>query len=312
MQASKMLRFAGFLFGLFALAILAGCDSAEERTQSYYQSGLDLMAKGDPVKAGLEFRNALKLNNEFVPALFSLAQAEQQQGNLDRAGQFFFKVIELDPKHVEARTSLANLFLLGGNLENALKYADEAYALAPKDTHVLVVKAAVSLKMDNRGDAVRFANAALETDAKDIDALMVLAAERLLASQPAEALSYLNKVSADADSNMGLQLFKMKVLDALGDKQGIEQVFEKLIAKYPKQPNLHYSFARWYTANGRAADAERVMRQFASANPTDTQAALSVVSFVSEQKGDAAAEAELKSMIDKGAMPSSTGLPLRS
>ena len=288
------------LFSALAAFVLAGCDSADERAQKYYEHGVELLDQGDPVKASLEFRNALKLKKEYVPALFSLGQAEQRQGHIDRAGQLYYSVTQLAPDHVEARIALANILLFAGKLDDAQKYVDEAYALAASDARVLALKAAISLKLNNRGDAVRFANDALKADPNNLDALMVLAAERILASDPNAALALLDKAPEADSNNVGLQMFKMKVLDSLGNEGGVEEVFKQLVEQHPKEASLHYGLARWYAAKGRIADAEAVLRQYADDNPDDTQAALNLVAFVKEHKGNDAARQELKTLINKG------------
>ena len=56
----QIIKFAPAAFSVFLSVLLLGCDSPEERAQSYYEKGKVLLEKGDPVKATLEFKNALK------------------------------------------------------------------------------------------------------------------------------------------------------------------------------------------------------------------------------------------------------------
>ena len=73
-----MLAFALFFM---ALASLGGCTSAEQRAQNYYDHGQQLLADGQLDKAALEFRNALKLKDDMVPAMFALGQIAEQKGD---------------------------------------------------------------------------------------------------------------------------------------------------------------------------------------------------------------------------------------
>jgi hypothetical protein len=59
---------------LCAFLLLAGCGSAED----HYQRSLKLLDQKDYVKAGLEFRNAVKLKKDFVPAWRELSQIEER------------------------------------------------------------------------------------------------------------------------------------------------------------------------------------------------------------------------------------------
>src|SRR6476646_6971388 len=82
------------IFAVVVVVALGACRSPEERAQAYYESGTELMNKGEPAKAALEFRNALKIKDDFIPALYSLGLTEMQQGKFDSAAKIFFSVTE--------------------------------------------------------------------------------------------------------------------------------------------------------------------------------------------------------------------------
>lgn len=296
-RPSKLLSSGRLLFIILGIAVLSGCDSPEERAQSHYERGLDLAKQGDPLKASLEFRNALKLKEGFVPALYALGKLEHDRREYQRAARLFVRVADQAPEHVEARIRLARILLLSGQLDEALKYADQAYALARNNAEVLVLKAAIALKLGNNDDAVRFADAVLDKEPENFDALIVRASERLAAQDPTGALVFLDMGANKHDRNVGLQLFRMKSLAALRDGDGIEQVFSKLINYYPENAKFRYGMARWYLSAGRKDDAEKVMRKFAADNPDDVQIGLQLVRFLAQQKGIAVARTELETRI---------------
>jgi tetratricopeptide (TPR) repeat protein len=285
---------------VLATAWLAGCSSAEDRAQGHFDRGVQFADEGDPIKAALEFRSALQLDQNMVPAMYELAKIEQQQGDLEGAARELASIAERDPTHLEARIDLARLLLLGNQLEQALKFADEAFALAPEDIRVLTLKGAVALRLDNRFDAIRFAEAALSQDPANVDALTIRAAERLLASDPAGALGYLDAAGEAGAGNIGFQLFRIAILESLGDKDGVEAVFLKLAETYPDNAAIRTALARWYAGAGRTDDAVRTLRDFVAQNPDDVQGALSLVTFIRSQQGSDAAKAELRTLIDRG------------
>ena len=299
-QCSRLRPLLGGIFLALAALTLSACQSAEQKAQSHYQHGLELVSKGDLVKAGLEFRQALKLKADLVPAMFQLATVLEEQRQFQSALTTFRDVADRDPKHVEARVHLARLLLAANQLDDALKYADQAYALAPGDASVLAVKAGVALKLDNRFDAIKFGQAALSVEPDNLEALMVLAAERLSAKDPKGALEYLDKGVAKNDRNIVLQLFRITALQALGNDAGVEDVFKRLRSYYPEDQGVRDGLVRWYVSKGRKDDAEQVLRDFATDNPKDTQATLAVVDFVRQVKGSKAARAELQARIDAG------------
>ena len=162
---------------------------------------------------------------------------------------------------------------------------------------MLAVKAAISLKLDNRGDAVRFADAALKVDPTNIDALAVRAGERLAANDPKGALEFLAKGD---DSNIAIQVLRVKAYDEMQDKQGLEQALVALAKGHPEQRNFKQGLVQWYLAAGRAGDAERTLREFAKEHPDDVQAQLDVVQFLGRQNLDAARKELLAHIGQKG------------
>ena len=66
-------------FGLATVIALqiAGCSSPDVRAQRYYESGMKLLAAHEDAKAAVEFRNAVRLKKDLLPAWRGLAQTEE-------------------------------------------------------------------------------------------------------------------------------------------------------------------------------------------------------------------------------------------
>jgi cellulose synthase operon protein C len=132
---------------LAGVLALAACDSAEERVTEHQERGMALLAEGAPEKAALEFRNALEIDEAFLPARFELAKILLAQGNTQGAFANFQRVVELDPAHAEARLQLANLLLLAGEFEQALTHADAASKAAPDNADILLARAVAHYRL---------------------------------------------------------------------------------------------------------------------------------------------------------------------
>lgn len=280
-----------------SLLFLAGCSSSEDRAKSYYESGLEYVEKGDLVKASLEFRNALKLDANFVDALFALGKVEEQQQNFAGAVRLFISVAEHQADHVEARLHLSYILLAAGQVDIAKKYADEAYALDNTDPGALIAQAAVKLKLGDNAGAVEFANEALKNDPESVDALMVLASERLIKSDAKGALALLDKAPASSDRNVGLQMQRLAALDFLDDQAGVEKLFGELIDLFPENNAFRGALVNWYLSKNRVDDAERMLRAFGKADPANVDIQLSVVSFLNSMRGSQAAIEELDRLV---------------
>jgi Tfp pilus assembly protein PilF len=84
------------------------------------------MDSGDYIKAGLEFRNALKFNDKLPDAWFGLATVEEQKQNWPVVLDSLQRTAELDPKNSEARIKLAKLHLAANKLEVGLARPDSS------------------------------------------------------------------------------------------------------------------------------------------------------------------------------------------
>lgn len=283
---------------LLASAIaLSGCTSSEDRAKAHFERGSEFAAQGDPVKASLEFRNALRLAGDYPDALFALGLAQEQQGNYAEAVRSFLTVTEQVPEHVQARVRLSIILLAGGQVDEAAKYAEQAAALAADDPSVLVAQSAIALKRGDAEAAVKLAQSALAKQPGFVDALMVLASERLLKSDPAGAVGFLEQAPASNDTNVGLQMLRLTALDALDNQPAVEELFVKLVGLFPETNVFRDGLVSWYLERGRIDDAERVTRERVAANPADDEARLGLTSFLLAHRSPEIAAADLEAAI---------------
>jgi glycine/D-amino acid oxidase-like deaminating enzyme len=73
-----------------------------------------LLAAGEPVKARLEFQNALQLDERLAPAWYGLARVAQGQARWDEAYGLLGRVRDIDPGHLAAQVDQARILLAAG------------------------------------------------------------------------------------------------------------------------------------------------------------------------------------------------------
>ena len=105
----KLFLVLGFVLGL------AACESTEEKAEAFYQSGLQLLADGDPERAIVEFRNTLQLNGQHREARIALAEVQRDNGNTRGAYSQYLRVAEQYADDVEPRIALAEMAITNGN-----------------------------------------------------------------------------------------------------------------------------------------------------------------------------------------------------
>jgi cellulose synthase operon protein C len=289
-------------FLALALLQIGGCDSPEQRAQSYFDSGMKLFAQHESAKAALELRNAVRLERNMTEAWKVLAEIDETSRNWPGLVTDMRTIVELDPGEVSARLKLAKLLLLAGSSSEALELVNAGMELDDRSADLRALKAAILYKLDKQADAVREAQAALDMDSSNGDALMVVAASRLAKGDAKGALSlFQDPLVAQAKSlenNVGFQLLKIKLLGQTGDLKSAEAALRKLVDLNPQEPGYRKLLINFYVEQRRLDDAEGEMRYLAGASPADSEAVLDLVRYLYTVKKDApAARRELNARI---------------
>ncbi|MEL7259111.1 MAG: tetratricopeptide repeat protein, partial [Pseudomonadota bacterium] len=114
-----------------SLALLAACDSAEERAEEHFQTALEFIEDGDFKRARIEFRNVFKLNGNHHEARLTFARMLRNQGDFSQSYSQFLRLVEQDPQNLEGQLALAQMAIELGNWEEAERHGKAAFELAP-------------------------------------------------------------------------------------------------------------------------------------------------------------------------------------
>jgi tetratricopeptide (TPR) repeat protein len=281
-----------------ALLLLVGCSSSEQRAQSYYEHGKELVAAHDYKRAEIEFRNAVKYNKNLLPAWQSLAQLEELTHNWNGLIPILRAVLELDPNDMTARITLGRLLLLSGTVDDALRLVNDVKPADSQNADLLALKAAVLLKLKDSEGAIREAQAALKIDPANTGAMFVLAGNAWAQGDAKGALDILNSEAMAQKDDVGVMLFKLSIFEKSKDLQQAEALLQKLVELYPKEISFKRELIRLYLFQHRNDDAEKEQRAVVAANPTDVGAQLDLVRLLNTTKGPPAARQELLTLIN--------------
>jgi cellulose synthase operon protein C len=290
---SRLIQF----FAIVSVLFLAGCSTPEERAQAHYESGKALLEKGEHVRATLEFRNAVRLNEKLVAAWAGLADAEEKRLNWPGVSESLNRVAELDPNNFEAAFKLAKLQLAAIQVDNALKNANKANTLKPNNSDVAALRSAILLRLNDKEGAVAEAERALSLNANNPDALAVLGAESMSRGNTKAALTFIDRGLQTDPKNIGLLLFKVKLFEDGNDRVKLEETLRTLIGYYPNQKEFRQSLMTFLLQVGRTEDVERELRSYVASESDDTSAGIDLVRLVSRIRGPAGARLELEKLV---------------
>ncbi len=295
-------------FGLTALVLL-GCGSAEDRAKAYYESGSKYLEQKEYEKAAVEFRNALKIKEDYADAWYGMYKVEEHNQDWPRVIGDLTKVIEVDRKYLPALQALAKYNLLAGDFQKALANANTAYEIDPNNADVVAVKAAVQMKSGDRNGAVDLAKKALQLKPNHPDATILIATDLVESKSFNDAARITEAAIAANPASLGLHLLRIRIAELSSNLPDQEKSIRAIVAAFPEEKQMKEALTRFLVKNGRADEAEKEYRA-AAQDPDDVEANSGLVSFLLSVRGPEVAVTELKRLITAAKKPFSYELQL--
>jgi tetratricopeptide (TPR) repeat protein len=279
------------------LLAVAACGGAEEREARHVERGKQLFNEQQYEKAGIEFRNALKINAGNIDALYYSGLINERSGNWRGALANYTRATQQDARHVPSQVKLGQIYLIGNDIAKAEEQARIAAEVDANDPAVQLLQAAILLRKENLAGARAKAEAALAADPNSIDAASVLAAVELRDGQPTRALEVLDGMLARHPQNVQLRLVKLRVLAEQRDLAGVEAIYRELVEVDPDNLSHRTQLARLYAARNDVGEAEAVLREAVAAGVGGKDAKLVLIDLLAQRRSVADAEAELKRLM---------------
>jgi tetratricopeptide (TPR) repeat protein len=289
----------GVLLTVVLAGAVAGCGNAETRKARYLERGQQYFAQHHYQKAGVEFRNALQIDPNFLRARVELGRVAEKLGNVGAALGQYQAVMDADPNDVLAHVLAGRLYVLGGLPQKALDLVTPGLARDQDNAQLLTVRGAARAALGDRTGALADAEAAFKKAPDDEYTVALLASLRQSGGQVDEAVHLVRDAIARHPENSSLRDVLVTLLVQQGDFTAAEEQLQDLVRREPELLEHRYALARFYLGRGDPAAAERTLRAAVGAAPSDDEPKLALVSFLAAQRGTAAAEKELSDYIGR-------------
>lgn len=291
---------------LVTAGLLSFCDTAEERAEGHFRSGLELLEQGDVDRALVEFRNVFKLNGTHREARLRYAEAERARGNIREAYGQYLRLVEQYPDSLPGQRALAELSLEIDDWEAARRHAAAAAALAPEDPLVQAVNATIAYRdaLTGSGDAAARQAAVIKAQAlvaEDPDLMIArrVVIDDLIRNQDwTAALAAIDAALARAPDDRQLYTIRLGVLNQLGETAEIRAQLEEMIGRFPEDPNVPAILVRWYMSQGNVDAAEAFLKARADGDPREIDDIVTYIRFLAEARDNQTALAELERILE--------------
>ena len=311
MAGPRALKSSGLLVttALCLTLMLSGCDSAEERAEEHYQSGLALLEEGDTDRALVEFRNVFQLNPKHHDARAAYAKAQRERGLFQEAYGQYLRLVEQYPDDLEGQIALSEMALQLKNWEELERHSSEAMKIAPEDLRAQSLANSVAYFKARRDQDEEAARASVQKAQQLVDqnddlqsARRIVIDDLIQNQQWEEALAGIDEAIAKDDDDLALYQLRLGLLKQLGDTEGFRTQLETLAEKYPEDTQISEALLTYYIDADELEKAESILRADAEAtdDPTPTRR---LIAFLRQYRGEDAAIAELKAVVDEGRLP---------
>ena len=230
---------------LIAILMLgvAACASPEEKLERYTESGEAFLVEENWGKAKVQFQNALKINEDHVPALQGLVTIAEKRSDFRTMFGLLQRIVRIDPQNLRGRIDLAKFYLLSGDETEAMTSIDEALVLDPRNAEALGVKAAILFRLQNREEALRLARESVAIDPTSQEAVTVIATDMVQREEFDEALAFLDESLRKNPKAAVLHLMRVQILSREGRGEDINAAYKTLIAEFPDEPGYRRLYA---------------------------------------------------------------------
>jgi len=288
-----------------ALLFLAACESPEEKAETFYQSGLELLAAGDPERAALEFRNVFDYNGEHQDARRQLAEILRAKGDMSGAFGQYLRLVEQYPELPDARFALAEMAIAGQQWEEAERHGRRALELDPLAEKADAVRVSLDFRQASvdgddqaQGKLAIEARALVEADPNDILSRRVLIAYAITQNNPAGALDDIDAAIAYKPDDLSYYIIKIQALSALGEQDEIGELLRQMYTRFPENTEVQQSLISYYIQRQDFAGAESFLRDLAGDDTSPPEGFVPVIQLLERTQGRDAARAELQRLAD--------------
>lgn len=284
---------------LCVIALLAGCSSPEDRVASYLDKAQQLFDEGEYVEARIEARNAAQIRPKNAQARLLLAKLAMEQKAYIEALNHLQIAGESDPDLLEARVMLGFIYYYGRAYEELAQQVDIANRLAPDDSEVLLMNARLLEANGDKAAALEKLDQSVRADPSNAQAIGFMASLAVDLESPDAGIAIIDERlgAVAADDAETLRALKALLLSDSGRKDEAEAEIRRLAEDFPDNERYPEALTRYYVAEGRVEDAERVLRGVISQDQADIGRQIDLIRFLAGQRNSESAEAALKDFI---------------
>jgi tetratricopeptide (TPR) repeat protein len=279
-------RLPSMILILVVAGWMLSCGSPREKMIRFYEKGRDYYQLGDPVRARLEFKNAVQIDPTFARGYYYLGLVELQAKRHQKAFGYFSKAVQLDQHLLNAQLELGKMYMGAKAVDRALEKAELVLAAAPETVGAVCLKAAVLVHQNRAEAATGLLNGLLSRGDGDAEVYMLLALAAMQQKNRRGARAVLRKGIAVHPNSIKLYTLLAGAEARDGRFDEAEKALRRIILLEPRHPEHRLKLADLLWQSHRQPQARRMLAEMIARHPKSEAPRLQVARFYFEHAGD--------------------------
>ncbi|MEL7449127.1 MAG: tetratricopeptide repeat protein [Pseudomonadota bacterium] len=239
---------------------------------------------GNPEKARLELRNALRIDPTSIDASLLAADVAEGLGEWRAASNYYQNVLQYERANAVAAIGLARIHVMAGQPEQALTLCNRVLLKSPEHLLALTTHASALAQQRAYAAALVDINTVLRLDPGNEEGVALMAYLMERNGHREAALNTLKEgIEARPDSVRLLQSYSALALAMQRIDIAVEAQ-RRLVELNDDAAGDHYRLAQLLLRDGRASEAEQTLRQRLSVAPDDQTAQLFLAEALARQE----------------------------
>jgi tetratricopeptide (TPR) repeat protein len=215
---------------------------APTNAQLWTLQGLAYSGEGHKKEALGSFRAALRLSQDYLPALEGAAQIEYDEGSTV-AVPHLQRILRLRPNDTTSHAMLAVLDYKLGDCAGAVQHFEQSGSLASSQAAALQEYGTCLVKLKQFDKAVVAFRTLMDQNPTDARARYQLAAVQLIAERPKDAIGTLAPLLQANDPEPSILQLASSAYEAAGDTPNAVRTLRQAIVTDPRDTELYLDFA---------------------------------------------------------------------
>ena len=286
-------------------AVLTACASPEQKKAKKLDAGNALAAQKKYAEAIIEYKNAIKIDQQFGEAHLQLAKAYEETKDYARALKSYVRAADLMPENADVQLAAARLLVLAGKFEDAKARAEGVLARDPKNVPANLVVGSALVGLKDVDGAIKQVEDAVALDPLEGSTQTTLGVLQLAKGDLARAESAFNEAVRLKPQSIEARVSLASFLWMQKRMPDAENELKAALALDPKNVLVNRALAAFYMQSSRPNEAEPYMKTVADTG--DPRARLALADYYIALKRVDEAGAMLKAMeADKSFGPIAT------